>query len=128
MIQCKYCSVKTRFRDRMPSLVSLLSPWVDALKERFSPHQRHSASSPFFLSGEFCTPSSLIFQPRQYGLYCLGCEPSALNAPSFFSLPIEGCYFDEVVRHLYEQKREFECIPFYPSYTGLLAQATSTRL
>ena len=75
-----------------------------------------------------CTPSSLIFQPKRYGLYCLGCEPSALDVPSFFSTPIEGCYFGEVARHLYEQKREFECIPFYPSCVGLLVQAISTRL
>ena len=75
-----------------------------------------------------CTPSSLTFQPRKYGLYCLGCEPSALDVPSFFSMPIEGCYFGEVARHLYEQKREFECIPFYPSCVGLLVQAISTRL
>ena len=75
-----------------------------------------------------CTPSSLIFQPKRYGLYCLGCEPSALDVPSFFSTPIEGCYFGEVARHLYEQKREFECIPFYPSCFGLLVQAISSRL
>ena len=74
------------------------------------------------------TLSSLTFQPRKYGLYCLGCEPSALDVPSFFSMPIEGCYFGEVARHLYEQKREFECIPFYPSCVGLLVQAISTRL
>ena len=46
----------------------------------------------------------------------------------FFSTPIEERYFGKGVRHLYEEEREFEHLPFYPSYTGLLAKGISTGL
>ena len=132
MIQCKYCSAKTHFTSHggtechhwcrfcRHGLMFWRSvfPYVDVIP----PHS-------FQLSSHY----GALTRPN---LFCFSCsgfiqfsENLRVSILLFSDMRLERvCYFGEVVRHLYAQKREFEYLPFYPSYTGLLVQAISTRL
>ena len=79
---------------------------VDLHQAYFPLHRCHSVTFPSFLYGDQCTHASSSSPHSRQWLDSSKCEPQGLDASSLFSSPIEGCNFGEIVRHLYEQKRE----------------------
>ena len=79
---------------------------VDLRQAYFPLHRCHSVTFPSFLYAQRCTHASLSSLHSKEWLDSSECESWAFEPSSFFSAPIEGCNFDEIVRHLYDQKRE----------------------
>ena len=79
---------------------------VDLHQAYFPLHRCHSVTFPSFLYAQRCTHASLSSLHSKEWLDSSECKPQGLDASSFSSTPTEGCHFDEIVRHLYEQKRE----------------------
>ena len=79
---------------------------VDLRQAYFPLHRYHSVTFPSFLYGDQCTHASSSSPHSRQWLDSSECESWAFEPSSFFSAPREGCNFDEIVRHLYEQKRE----------------------
>ena len=79
---------------------------VDLHQAYFPLHRCHSVTFPSFLLAQCCCPSSSSSLHSKEWLDSSERKPQGLDASSLFSSPIEGCNFDEIVRHLYDQKRE----------------------
>ena len=79
---------------------------VDLRQAYFPLHRYHSVTFPSFLYAQRCTHASLSSLHSKEWLDSSECKPQGLDDSSFSSTPTEGCHFDEIVRHLYDQKRE----------------------
>ena len=92
---------------------------VDLHQAYFPLHRCHSVTFPSFLYAQRCTHASLSSLHSKEWLDSSECESWAFEPSSLFSAPTEGCNFDEIVRHLYEQKREAALNTFVFSICGI---------